>query len=61
MNASTPEEYLVDTGRIFLNSVALKMSDIVQQHNFEEINIDYPEAEGYYVVHFISIPYTLYY
>ena len=55
------EEDLVYTDRIFMHIVALKMSDIVQQHNFEEINIDYPEAEGNYVVHFISIPYTLHY
>ena len=44
INASTPEEDLVGTGRIFLNSVALKMSDIFQQHNYGAIKIYDPES-----------------
>ena len=46
---------------IVLDIVALNISDMVNQHNYGEINIDEPKAEGFYVVQFTSIPYKLQY
>ena len=45
----------------FLNSVALNISAMVYQHNHGSINIDNPVSEGFYVVQFTPMPYTLQY
>ena len=49
----------MDINRIVLDSVALNMSAIDYQDNYCASNIDDPEAEGSYVVQFISIPYAI--
>ena len=42
-----------------MDSVALNMSDMVYQHNYGTINIDEPEVEAFYVVHFTPFTHIL--
>ena len=42
-----------------MDSVALNMSDMVYQHNYGTINIDEPEVEAFFVVHFTPLTYIL--
>ena len=42
-----------------MHSVAFNMSTTVHQHNYGEMNIDDPLEQCFYVIHFVSIPYTL--
>ena len=45
--------------RIVLEGVKMDTSDIVNQHDYGIINIYDPDSEGFYLVQFISISFTL--
>ena len=51
----------MDIHSIFVDSVALNISVILNQHDYGTINIDDPESQSLYAVQFTKNPYTLHY
>ena len=56
-----PEQYILYQKNIVLYSVTLNISAVLQQHKYEEIDIDDPESEGFYVLSFTSTSYIIQY
>jgi hypothetical protein len=57
--ASTSKEEIKEIWAVALDGIATRMAEKVEVGRFGAFHTDDPDADGYYLVKWISVPYTI--